>query len=75
MTQLWAATSSECAKLNGAVRLNLSIAARIFEVIDDVLAPQFLKPWAKVARPPSKTQDEKVGKELWTWLEEQVEGV
>ncbi|KAJ7750814.1 NAD-P-binding protein [Mycena metata] len=35
---------------------------------------KYLIPWARVGTPRADSQDEAVGKELWTWLEEQVTG-
>jgi hypothetical protein len=34
--------------------------------------PQYLIPWARIGTPRADTQDPQLGKELWTWLEEQV---
>ncbi|KIJ06997.1 hypothetical protein PAXINDRAFT_91104 [Paxillus involutus ATCC 200175] len=50
LTQLYAGTSPEAAKLGG----------------------QYLIPWARIGTPRADTQDPQLGKELWTWLEEQV---
>ncbi|KIK97831.1 hypothetical protein PAXRUDRAFT_9936, partial [Paxillus rubicundulus Ve08.2h10] len=50
LTQLYAGTSPEAAKIGG----------------------QYLIPWARVGTPRADTQDPQLGKELWTWLEEQV---
>ncbi|KAF9235426.1 hypothetical protein BU15DRAFT_89589 [Melanogaster broomeanus] len=36
---------------------------------------KYLIPWARVGKPRSDTQDPQLGKELWTWLEEQVGNV
>ncbi|EGN94792.1 hypothetical protein SERLA73DRAFT_96145 [Serpula lacrymans var. lacrymans S7.3] len=36
---------------------------------------KYLIPWARVGRPVASTQDLQLGKELWTWLEEQVQDV
>ncbi|KIM89111.1 hypothetical protein PILCRDRAFT_60821 [Piloderma croceum F 1598] len=36
---------------------------------------KYLIPWARLGEPRADTQDPKVGKELWAWLEEQVQGV
>ncbi|KAG6374027.1 hypothetical protein JVT61DRAFT_4665 [Boletus reticuloceps] len=36
------------------------------------LGGQYLVPWARVGTPRADTQDPQLGKELWTWLEEQV---
>ncbi|KAF8834654.1 NAD(P)-binding protein [Paxillus ammoniavirescens] len=33
---------------------------------------QYLIPWARIGTPRADTQDPQLGKELWTWLEEQV---
>jgi NAD(P)-dependent dehydrogenase (short-subunit alcohol dehydrogenase family) len=33
---------------------------------------KFLIPWARLGTPRKDTQDPKIGKELWDWLEEQV---
>ncbi|KAI5990504.1 NAD(P)-binding protein [Pisolithus albus] len=39
------------------------------------LSGQHLVPWARVGKCRSDTQDSQLGKELWTYLEEQVENV
>ncbi|KIJ60476.1 hypothetical protein HYDPIDRAFT_170237 [Hydnomerulius pinastri MD-312] len=39
------------------------------------LGGQYLVPWARLGTPRADTGDEQLGKELWTWLEEQVERV
>ncbi|KAF9234415.1 hypothetical protein BU15DRAFT_52625 [Melanogaster broomeanus] len=36
---------------------------------------KYLVPWARIGRPRADTQDPQLGKELWTWLEEQVVNV
>ncbi|KAH7927978.1 NAD(P)-binding protein [Leucogyrophana mollusca] len=36
---------------------------------------KYLVPWARIGDPREDTQDPQLGKELWTWLEEQVESV
>jgi len=36
---------------------------------------KYLIPWARLGEPRADTQDPKLGKELWAWLEEQVQGV
>ncbi|KAH7927977.1 NAD(P)-binding protein [Leucogyrophana mollusca] len=36
---------------------------------------KYLVPWARVGAPRADTQDPQLGKELWTWLEEQVQNV
>jgi NAD(P)-dependent dehydrogenase (short-subunit alcohol dehydrogenase family) len=36
---------------------------------------EYLIPWARVGKPHPDTQDPETGKALWTWLEEQVEGI
>ena len=36
------------------------------------LSGKYLVPWARVGTP--RSDDPVLGKELWTWLEEQVEG-
>ncbi|KAJ7031133.1 NAD-P-binding protein [Mycena alexandri] len=33
---------------------------------------KYLVPWARIGTPSQVSQDEEVGKKLWTWLEEQV---
>ncbi|KAJ7755211.1 NAD-P-binding protein [Mycena metata] len=33
---------------------------------------KYLVPWARIGSPSEVSQDEEVGKKLWTWLEEQV---
>ncbi|KAF9234874.1 hypothetical protein BU15DRAFT_78637 [Melanogaster broomeanus] len=33
---------------------------------------KYLIPWARIGKPRADTQDPQLGKELWTWLEEQV---
>lgn len=50
LTQLWAGTSPEGAKLNG----------------------KFLIPWAREGKARKETDDVQLGRELWTWMEEQV---
>ncbi|TFK96602.1 NAD-P-binding protein [Pterulicium gracile] len=35
----------------------------------------YLIPWAREGRPNPRTNDEKTGDELWTWLEEQVKDI
>jgi len=35
----------------------------------------YLIPWARIGEARADTQDSKVGQELWTWLEEQTQGV
>ncbi|KAJ6550360.1 NAD-P-binding protein [Mycena sp. CBHHK59/15] len=34
---------------------------------------KFLRPWARLGKPRRDTQDPAIGRELWTWLNEQVE--
>ncbi|KAF9232101.1 hypothetical protein BU15DRAFT_55395 [Melanogaster broomeanus] len=36
---------------------------------------KYLIPWARIGKPRADTQDPQLGKELWTWLEEQVANV
>ncbi|KAF9232100.1 hypothetical protein BU15DRAFT_81613 [Melanogaster broomeanus] len=36
---------------------------------------KYLIPWARIGKPRADTQDSQLGKELWTWLEEQVANV
>lgn len=36
---------------------------------------QYLIPWARVGSAREDTQDPDIGRELWTWLEEQVNDV
>ncbi|TFK96600.1 NAD(P)-binding protein [Pterulicium gracile] len=36
---------------------------------------KYLIPWAREGRPNPRTNDEKTGDELWTWLEEQVKDI
>ncbi|KIJ61736.1 hypothetical protein HYDPIDRAFT_176892 [Hydnomerulius pinastri MD-312] len=36
---------------------------------------KYLIPWARIGTPSSYTQDPQAGKELWTWMEEQVANV
>ncbi|KAH7924206.1 NAD(P)-binding protein [Leucogyrophana mollusca] len=36
---------------------------------------KYLIPWARIGSPRPDTQDPQLGKELWTWCEEQVENV
>ncbi|KAF9233605.1 hypothetical protein BU15DRAFT_53650 [Melanogaster broomeanus] len=36
---------------------------------------KYLIPWARIGEPRPDTQDPQLGKELWTWLEEQVVNV
>lgn len=36
---------------------------------------KYLIPWARLGEPRANTQDPKVGKELWAWLEEQIRDV
>ncbi|KAF9219365.1 NAD(P)-binding protein [Gyrodon lividus] len=38
----------------------------------DKIGGQYLVPWARIGTPRADTQDPQLGKELWTWLEEQV---
>ncbi|KIJ61748.1 hypothetical protein HYDPIDRAFT_96006 [Hydnomerulius pinastri MD-312] len=33
---------------------------------------KYLIPWARIGKPRADTQDPQLGKELWTWLDEQV---
>lgn len=72
LTQLYAGTSKEGANLNGKVRL-LSILMSPTTITFPFF--QYLIPWARVHAPKAKTQDPKLGKELWAWLEEQVKDV
>ncbi|TFK40535.1 hypothetical protein BDQ12DRAFT_647563 [Crucibulum laeve] len=39
------------------------------------LGGKYLIPWAKIGVPREESLDPQLGKDLWTWLEEQVEGV
>ncbi|KXN88261.1 WW domain-containing oxidoreductase [Leucoagaricus sp. SymC.cos] len=39
------------------------------------LGGKFFIPWARVGRPRPETENEQQGKDLWTWLEEQVENI
>ncbi|KAJ7464506.1 NAD-P-binding protein [Mycena latifolia] len=34
---------------------------------------KYLRPWARLGKPRRDTQDPDIGKELWTWLDEQVQ--
>ncbi|KAH7882119.1 hypothetical protein F5I97DRAFT_1939585 [Phlebopus sp. FC_14] len=36
---------------------------------------KYLIPWARLGKPRSDTLDPKLGKELWTWMEEQVANI
>ncbi|KAH7911148.1 hypothetical protein BJ138DRAFT_1151409 [Hygrophoropsis aurantiaca] len=36
---------------------------------------KYLVPWARIGEPRADTQDLQLGRELWTWLEEQVQNV
>ncbi|KAF9234871.1 hypothetical protein BU15DRAFT_52067 [Melanogaster broomeanus] len=36
---------------------------------------KYLIPWARIGKPRADTQDPQLGKELWTWLEEQVANI
>jgi len=36
---------------------------------------KYLRPWARLGYPHPDSQDPELGKQLWTWLEEQVENV
>lgn len=36
---------------------------------------QYLVPWARLGVVKKVTQDPELGKELWTWLEEQTQGI
>ncbi|KAI9570103.1 hypothetical protein HD554DRAFT_2087070 [Boletus coccyginus] len=36
------------------------------------LGGQYLVPWARIGTPGAETRDPQLGKELWTWLEEQA---
>jgi len=34
---------------------------------------KYLRPWARLGKPDPKAEDPELGKQLWTWFEEQVE--
>lgn len=36
---------------------------------------QYLVPWARIGTPLQETQDPKLGKQLWEWLDAQVKDV
>jgi len=68
LTQLWGGTSPEGKDLNGKVRGLGSFLSKLLNLVS-----KYLIPFARVGAPIADTQDPQTGKELWTWLEEQVE--
>ncbi|KAF7972028.1 hypothetical protein HWV62_19245 [Athelia sp. TMB] len=64
--QLYAATTAAGLALNGKVRPGALAACSA------LTAPQFLKPWATVGVPRASSQDPRLGRDLWQWLEDQV---
>ena len=67
LTQLWGGTSPEGKDLNGKVRGLGYHLSKLLNVVS-----KYLIPFARVGAPIADTQDPQTGKELWTWLEEQV---
>jgi hypothetical protein len=56
----------------------LSLLITLMEVCTDALTDygfQYLIPWARVGPARKDSQTPEIGKELWTWMEEQVERV
>jgi retinol dehydrogenase-12 len=70
LTQLWGGTSPEGKDLNGKVRGLGSLLLELSKLLNVV--SKYLIPFARVGAPIADTQDPQTGKELWTWLEEQV---
>jgi hypothetical protein len=69
LTQLYAGTSPEAANLGGQVSWCAILHWRSSSTDVEF---QYLIPWARIGTPRADTQDPQLGKELWTWLEEQV---
>ncbi|KAG5652904.1 hypothetical protein H0H81_003165 [Sphagnurus paluster] len=46
---------------------------RITEEICSQVLVKFLIPWARIGLPRHETEDPQLGKDLWDWLEEQIE--
>jgi hypothetical protein len=65
--QLWAGTSPEGALLNGKASESPHSAIRVH-----IHGSQYIAPWGKVRMAREDVDDSSSGKELWTWLEEQV---
>jgi retinol dehydrogenase-12 len=69
LTQLWAGTSPDTANFNGEV----SIIPFACCPRGSCYTPQYLIPWARVGEP--RSNDPELGRELWTWFEEQVANI
>jgi len=71
LTPLWAGTSPATKDFNGKVASSSTSLSALYST------PffKYLIPWARLGEPRADTQDPKLGKELWAWLEEQVQGV
>jgi retinol dehydrogenase-12 len=69
LTQLWAGTSPDTANFNGEV----STISFAYRQRGSCCTPQYLIPWARVGEP--RSNDPELGRELWTWFEEQVANI
>ncbi|KAG5648353.1 hypothetical protein DXG03_004925 [Asterophora parasitica] len=66
LTQLYAGTSAEGVDFSGK---RIKIAGPLTQFI------QYLIPWARIGTAIPATDDPELGKQLWTWAEEQVANV
>jgi retinol dehydrogenase-12 len=73
LTLLWAGTTDEGLTLGGKVVSSLFKVQSTRGIYSYYL--QYLIPWARVGTPKASTQDPILAKELWTWMEEQVQNL